>query len=245
MCHRHPSTAAEVPTRRRLLSAAGASFALLALPRPALVLPPDPVDLLRFFDTLALMRGQGPDDARAGWVRKWAGPVAVTLYDAPAPLWAALDGLLARLQVLTRVPLTLVRRRPPRGNRIALRVVARGRLAERYGPSGAVCMTSSFGRNGRLHTAEVELSARFLDCLAHELMHAMGFDNHWYGRGVGAWIPSVLASRRSALRAPGLSRYDEMALSLLYDARLEPGTPRPLALPIAAGILDAALRRGG
>jgi hypothetical protein len=229
------------PTRRDVLSGAGASFAVLALPRPALDPAPDPQDLLRFFDRLALMRGNRRGDARASWVRKWSGPVVVTLYDAPAPLWSALDGLLGRLQGLVGVPLTLSRR-TVRGNRITVRVIPQRSLAERY--DTAVCMTSSFGRGGRLHTAHVELGADYLDCLAHEMMHAMGFDNHWYGDGVGVSMQSALAPRHSPLRAPGLSRYDRMALGLLYDSGLEPGMPRPLALPAAGQVLDKIFRRG-
>ena len=78
----------------------------------------------------------------------------------------------------------------------------------------------------------------FEDCLHHEFMHALGFDNHWPGPKSGIAASSSLAHRYSAERTQGYSDWDKMAIRMLYHPRLRPGTPRSAALVDAADIVS-------
>lgn len=236
-----PSTARRID-RRRLLRGASAALGLALAPglltRDTLASRPATGAALRFFDNLALMRGQSSGAARPGWVRKWMGPVAVRLVGDVEP--PALSGAAHVLDALCRwsgLEFALALGRAPAGNVVTIDVMNHQRLIERYG--GPVCMTSTYGNGGVLHTGHVEVSERYADCLRHELMHAIGFDNHWPGTA-GA-MPSVLAPRYSAARAADFSPWDELAIRALYDPRLEPGMPRHIALPLAARIVEELL----
>ncbi len=198
--------------------------------------------VLNFFDTLALMRGDGGDGARPCWVRKWTRPVAVCLGPgATAQHYVETRRALKTLRRWTGLPFALAHREEVRGNLITIDILPHREMVERYGPDGAVCMTETFGRGGRLHTGRVEVSERYCDCLGHELMHAIGFDNHWRGAGTSAAMPSVLAPRFAAHRVTGFSPWDELAVRLLYHPRMRPGTPRRQALAVAGEIVGEML----
>jgi hypothetical protein len=232
--------------RRPFLRGGAAALGVGVLPQPFVgdwlrrQPTPDAGEALRFFDSLALMRGRRPGDARPGWVRKWTRPVAVRLVGAVTP--PALAGMAEVLDALSAwcgLEYTLALDDAPPGNLLTIDIMDHERLIERYG--GPVCMTTTYGRGGALHTGLVEVSERFADCLRHELMHALGFDNHWHGAGVDAAMPSVLAPRDTADRVADFSPWDEVAIRALYDRRLAPGMPRHLALPLASRIVDELL----
>ena len=103
---------------------------------------------------------------------------------------------------------------------------------------GAVCRAATRGIDGTIHSGRVEISVLYLDCLRHELMHALGFDNHWPGPKSGVDASSSLAHRSSAERTKGYSEWDKMAIRMLYHPRLRPGTPRSAALTHAAEIIS-------
>ncbi len=74
----------------------------------------------------------------------------------------------------------------------------------------------------------MRINAAFPDCIEHELMHAIGFDNHWLvGPEIG--IPSVMAPRESAARAFDYSAWDAAAIGIFCDPRLPPGLMRGAA----------------
>jgi len=86
----------------------------------------------------------------------------------------------------------------------------------------------------------IEISQRYADCLHHELMHGLGFDNHWTGPMATEARPSVLAHRGAPARAQAFSTYDLAAIRLLYDPRLIPGTRRDRALARARALIAGA-----
>ncbi len=165
------------------------------------------------------------------------------------------DSAIAPLSRWTGLPF---RRAPEYGPaEITIEVMSDQAQIDQFGAGGQVCTCATFGWGGRLHTGRIEISARHADCLPHELMHAVGFDNHWAGDGGdsgggegsgdsggdpgGDPLRSALALRHSPYRADGFTRWDELAIRTLYDPRLEPRMPRRRALPIARIILASLM----
>ena len=187
-------------------------------------------DAVLFIDALALTRRSLTGTAEAGWVRRWHGPVAVTLEGVPVPgLPEMLTATLARVSEWTGLPFRLVDSAEA-GNRVTIRVRPHGEMVERFGVGGNVCLTSTYGYSGRLHRAVVDISDRYLDCLDHELMHVLGFDNHWHGNGVTQPMASVLSPRRSPDRRSAFSIWDILAIRTLYNEELRPGMARSEAV---------------
>ncbi|MFQ5957999.1 MAG: hypothetical protein ACE5LF_01380, partial [Alphaproteobacteria bacterium] len=182
--------------------------------------------------------GHGPSEP--GGVRKWTRPVTVRVYGAPErrPL-AELADVLATLSRWTRLPFRLVGHDVYDDARIGVHFVAQGTMETRY--DGPVCHCATYGNGGRLHIGVIEVAEGYTDCLRHEFMHAVGFDNHWAGPHATEDMPSVLAHRYAAARADDFSLCDELAIRILYDARLAPGMPRADALPIARDVVGEVL----
>ncbi len=235
---RWPSEAGALSRRAVLALAAGLGAAAF-LPRPPVEAPEgDPVaDMLAFFDTLALSPGGRFGWARQTRVRKWDGPVDVTLTGLERPDFAArlADGL-ALLEDWTGLRLVLGGTGNSREITVELKS-HRAMMAE-DNPRRFVCMTFTRGWAGALYRGRIAVSEDYTDCLEHELMHALGFDAHWTGEGVARRMPSVLAPRHSPLRATHYSRWDELAIRTLYDRRLRPGMDRPVARAVAREILS-------
>ncbi|MHA1569784.1 MAG: hypothetical protein ACTSXZ_09960 [Alphaproteobacteria bacterium] len=243
---------AATPISRRdwLVGAAAAAAGAILAPDPARALlragTPDRLDVAtRFFDLLALLdQEDNGGGATPGWVRKWVRPVRVRLRGSASTRFAAeLENALAPLSRWTGLPF---RRGPEYGpNEITIEVKSGQAQIEQIGAGGQVCTCATFGWGGRLHTGHIEISARHADCLRHELMHAIGFDNHWAGvggpRSADGRVRSALARRHSPHRADGFTRWDELAIRTLYDPRLEPRMPRARALPIAREILSSLI----
>jgi hypothetical protein len=72
-------------------------------------------------------------------------------------------------------------------------------------------------------------------CIAHELMHALGFPNH------SAVLPSV-ASPLHGKQA--FTKWDRTALRILYDRRLRNGMTEGEAMPLGREILHQIWRQG-
>lgn len=199
---------------------------LLLLPGTATARPSDD-GVLQMFGSLALTRGEG----ESGWVRKWTGPVRVLVEgEVAAPALERLDRLLHQVSALTG--LAFARDEPARGRKIQIRFrphdVVRQRLRD-----GSVCMSWTFGNSGALHTGLLLVSDDYVDCLAHEFMHLLGFDAHWRGAA-----PSVLAHRRARNRASDLSVWDCAMIRLLYHPSLTTGLDRQPAMSVARAILE-------
>lgn len=243
---------AATPVSRRewLVGAAAVATGAILAPQPARALlqggTPRQIDhATRFFDLLALLnQDEDGGDPTPGWVRKWVTPVRVRLRgSASARLAAELESAMTPLSRWTGLSF---RRAPEFGPaEITIETKSDQAQIEQLGAGGQVCTCETFGWGGRLHTGHIEISARHADCLRHELMHAVGFDNHWAGGGgprYGAGqVRSALALRESPFRADGFTRWDELAIRTLYDPRLEPRMPRARALPIARDILASLM----
>lgn len=230
------------PWRPAAFCAAALGLALLLGPASARVPPAETADqaiddAVAFFDTVALTRRNADGIAEAGAVRRWRGSVAVTLEGVAVPGFReVVAASLARLSDWTGLAFRLVDR-PGSADRIAIRIRPGRPAAGKLGTGDAVCLTSAESEAGRLHRAVIDIGERYLDCLDHELMHALGFDNHWHGDGVAQPIASVLAPRRSPDRRSGFSSWDILAIRMLYSAELPPGLARAEALARARAIL--------
>lgn len=204
---------------------------------------PDAEDLMLFFDHLALRRASKNGGVRPGWVRKWQQPVSVRTYGLNAiGHRRQIREILAAVTDWTGVPFRM--RAPGRnGNEISIYFLSRSEMKRNNGPNGPVCRAQTRGNNGRIHTGRLEISDGFTDCLAHEFMHAIGFDNHWPGLKIGLGAPSVLADRYAPERRNWFTKWDELAIKTLYHPDLPPGTRRDDALPIARAIVNGTVRR--
>jgi hypothetical protein len=186
--------------------------------------------LIDFFDVLALHKppylGAVP-----WWTRKWMASPTVVLDNAEVQaLKPRIARALARLETWTGLDFPLADGpREPANVQIVIGMV-RPRDPETP-PSrwDTACFTTSVGERGRLARASVRINAAYPDCIEHELMHAIGFDNHWLAGPETAML-SVLAPREGALRALDYSAWDAAAIRLLYDSRLPPGLMRDEAL---------------
>ncbi len=244
---RHGAPARPGLARRPVLLGAALSLAALAIgPAPAASRPGparrlDPDRSLAFFDAVALRLNNPCGPAKPRWVRKWTGPVWVRVTGNPgARRLAETRHILATLQGWTGVPFRLTRRAVAGGNRTTIHFLDHAAMEARYGVGGPLCHCATYGNGGRLHTGIIEVSNPYASCLRHELMHGLGFDNHWTGPLAGAGMPSVLAGRGAEARSPDFSVWDEMAVRTLYDPRLIPGMPYDRALATARGILSGS-----
>ena len=236
----------ERPRRRRfavLLAAAVtiAAFAVSQAPLTAILPPPQPVgaEAVRFFDKLALLRGDGRGSERPGHVRKFTRPVAIQLTgDNRAAFRDDVEKIAQQLSAWTGVSFYVAAAAKPGHGIVRVDVLSHADMQRRYGVGGPVCFSRTWGYGGRLRHALIEVSEKFGDCLAHEFMHAVGFDNHWTGPPAMAGRPSVLALRHHPARTKDFSAWDRMAIRLLYDWRLPAGTPRNVALPIVEALVS-------
>ncbi len=198
-------------------------------------------DLLKFFDTLALMRTTQSDPGpRPGKVRKWTKPVIVRSRGADAAAYRdTMKDLVEETSDLTGLHFKYASGKRTSDNVITVYFVSEAEMKQIYGPeSRSVCFTHTRGRAGELRHGRIRLRKGFEDCLHHEFMHALGFDNHWPGPKSGVNASSSLAHRHSAERTQGYSEWDKLAIRMLYHPRLQPGSPRSRALSDAAEIVS-------
>lgn len=217
---------------------AAAAPAVRALDEP----PAEPLspEFIRFFDTLALTEDYGPFNNRPPWVRKWAGPVRVMLDKRAETLRGEIAELLVRISAWTDLSFSLL---PPgtvsvpdSWNVISVKLLPRINFQRLYKTRDVVCQTETHGLGGALQVGYMVLSEGYTDCLRHEFMHALGFDSHWYPQSASE-IRSVLAYRDSASRADDYTRWDVMAIRILYDWRIRAGMNREKSLSIAHEVI--------
>jgi len=190
---------------------------------------------------LALMRATRRDSRpRPGKVRKWTGPVIVKTRGAGATAYRdLLHATLEETSDLTGLEFKSASGVRALDNLITIYFLSEQEMKRLYGPeSKSVCYTHTRGRSGELRYGRIRVREDFADCLHHEFMHALGFDNHWPGPKSGIAASSSLAHRLSAERTQGYSDWDKMAIRMLYHPRLLPGSPRNAALEDAAEIIS-------
>ena len=193
-------------------------------------------DFIQFFDTLALTADYGPFNNRPPWVRKWSGPVRIVLDPSAEVLRGEIETLSARLSGWAGIPFTVA---PPdtataadTWNVITVQLLRRRVFQRLYNSRDVVCQTETHGVGGALQVGYMVLSEGYTDCLKHEFMHALGFDSHW-NPAASSDIRSVLAYRESAARSEDFTRWDIMAIRVLYDGRIRAGMTRQKSLRIA------------
>ena len=195
-------------------------------------------DLLHFISTLALTQEDRSGGKNPGWVRRWTRPVKVHIEgDVTGAVRDEVARVLTTISRWTRLPFRTSGISSRRHGNLTLRLLPHDEVRDHYGRRGPVCMTWTFGNGGRLHTALMDLSDHYADCLEHEFLHAVGIDNHWTAPEAISGIRSVMAPRGSAARSRSYSRWDEMMVRLLYDRRLKPGMPQDRALVALRQIL--------
>ncbi len=198
---------------------------------------------IEFFDTLALTADFGPFNRRPAWVRKWNGPVTVTLSGSAEKLRGEIERLTRRVSVWTGLPFSVASpgARPIADGRntIDVRLIPQTDANNTFASGDIVCQAETHGMGGALHTGYIVVSERYVDCLTHEFMHVLGFDSHWRPTGPTN-IRSVLALRGTEMRTSDFSNWDILAIRLLYNQRIHAGMPRGRSLVIA----NEVIRRG-
>ena len=96
----------------------------------------------------------------------------------------------------------------------------------------ADCYAHLHGQENRIDGATVYIGMAkaegFQDCVVHELMHVFGFRYH----------SGILRSALSPAHGEDeLTEWDELALRVLFDPRLEVGAPRDQTLPVIRQIV--------
>ena len=195
---------------------------------------------IEFFDTLALTADFGPFNRRPAWVRKWNGPVTVTLSGPAEKLRGEIERLTRRVSRWTGLAFSVAtpgsRPVPDGGNSINIRLIPQADTTAAFASGDIVCQTETHGMGGALHTGYMVISERYVDCLTHEFMHVLGFDSHWRPAGPTN-IRSVLALRDTEMRTADFSSWDIRAIQLLYNQRIHAGMPRGRSLVIANEVI--------
>jgi hypothetical protein len=202
-------------------------------------LPGTPDEVIEFFDAIALQRPDRDGRIRPGWIRKWT--TAATLRTRGMGAISHRDDLATtatRLTTLTRLPFRYSGNTPEGAGEILVYYYSSNEMRRLYRGDGTLCMTRSDGRRGVIHHAELRIGNKHADCVDHELMHAIGFDNHWNRRPSSPPVRSVLAPRFGPDRAKRFSAWDAAAIRILYHPRMRPRMRRDEALREARAIVD-------
>jgi hypothetical protein len=235
------------PVRRNLLLAGGvltlAAFVVPQLPsselRDDLTSPADKA--VAFIDSLALTQVRN-DRLAHTWVRRWDRDVDVLLMTpAPDNLVEDLDDALVTLADLTGLNLARADARVAGRGVFDIYVRTGTEMSEEFGNGLMFCNTHSRGFAGSMRFARIDISEDHPGCLRHELMHALGFTNHWEEPVAHPSMASVLAKHGSPFRSSDYSKWDELAIRTLYDPELPPGTHRSLALGTIRTRVERAL----
>ena len=173
---------------------------------------------------------------------KWQSPVHAILIDAERDARERVRGLFAEFEALTGIEFVLSEADSAANIKIFFSDRQWYRTAAQDSFEGAnniLCFTSStLDRNGALVHATVVIpddlrSGTSAGCLAHELMHALGFAGH-----PGRQIASALRNGRNDGR---LTLNDRILIRALYDDALVPGLPREDFVATARTIIEHLL----
>jgi len=156
-----------------------------------------------------------------------------------------LEWHLERFRLLSGVDLQYVDRREDANLRIAL--APSDMVIERAGSADTLCLTEYEPTEGPIVWADVFVpipdgrSDWFDNCVAHELMHAIGFFAHPKDND-----DRSILEQGAPFRVRTFTLLDAIGIKLLYDRRLRVALPRDRALPIARALAEeliAALPR--
>lgn len=201
-------------------------------------------EVVGYFDSVALQVDRGifgSEGTEPKPVARWEGPVQVHLAGPLTPLLRRrLDWHLERFRLLSGIDLRQVARRADANLRIQL--APSEVVVERSGSADALCLTEYEPRVGSILWAEIFIpvpdgrSDWFDNCVAHELMHAVGFFAHPKdndGRSI--------LEQGAPYRVRTFTVLDAIGIRMLYDRRLRTALPRDRALPIARVVAEEML----
>ena len=205
--------------------------------------PSSPDALLRNFERMAF----GEDGPALEWstLERWGQPVAAILVgDGGEPYRADIETVFAIFEAMTGLEFTLPQADSAADIEIFFseRAWFRSATANRFPQSGRVlCFANTLTDfSGTVISAVAVIpndlrETRVDECIAHELMHTLGFPGH----------PS--RTLNSALRNGNASRNltvnDMILIRTLYDPRLRPGMLRGEVLLLAKEIIGEMLGR--
>jgi hypothetical protein len=186
--------------------------------------------LVRFVDELVF---GGPFDAHKEQdkrITRWSGEMRVAIMGPGAKDYREpLAGHLASMADLSGLDARMIAAGDQDANVMVELVDELDFLVNR---EYANCYVRKYRRKNRIYRAKVYIGMAepegFRRCLVHELMHVFGFGYH----------SGIVRSALSPVhREAKLTEWDELALRVLFDSRLEVGAPRDQTLPIIRQII--------
>jgi hypothetical protein len=219
-----------------------AALVAVAGPPVAAEVPPALDQLVGYFDSVALQDDTsmfGSEGTVPKPVSRWEQPILVHISgSASESLEERLKWHLERFRLLSGVELSYVARRDQANLRITL--TSSAEVTARAGSADTMCLTQYEPESGAIDFADIYLPLSqtvWLDnCMAHELMHAVGFYAHPKDNG----NRSVL-EQGAPPRLRTFTTLDVAGIRMLYDPRLRIGLERERALPIARAIAEELL----
>lgn len=176
----------------------------------------------------------------AGRLSKWRSPVTVAIAEGATPEnIQATRGRIEILAALSGLEIELLDR-DASGGALKLYFSDRKDFVINGNQQAACYAQSETDDDGWIFRAEVHVSRVDegewrIDCLTHELLHALGWRGHTHS------IRSAISYMHGESE---LTRWDEYLMRTLYDPRLEAGTPKADALPTVRAILRELLMEG-
>lgn len=196
--------------------------------------PPILDELLGFFDSVALQDDNSMFGS-AGTVPKpvsrWEQPIYVYIDGATSDeMEDRLRWHLERFQMLSGTELHYATRRDQAN--LLINMTTASDVISRAGSADTLCLTQYEPSSGPIDYADIYIPLGepvWLDnCMAHELMHAVGFYAHPKDNGNRSVLEQGAPPRLRTFTA-----LDVAGIRMLYDPRLRVGLPRDRALPIA------------
>ncbi len=211
----------------------GAAAASLSIPSDGRAASGGVEQLLKSFDQVTM---GGAGESQLGRIAKWVAPIRVKLAGpVSSTAKSVILEALKTFSELTSLDVALVDE-SKEGENILIDFGGRAgkwhcTLQPRLSNGSAMRYATIYidRTNLDLRPSGVRILRR---CVRHELMHALGFLGHTHS------IDSILSYRHPNF---DFTKWDELFVRTLYDPRLEVGTPRELALPVACEVISELL----
>lgn len=217
-----------------------AALLLIVSAAPAAGEQPPVVDqLVGFFDSIALQDDNsmfGSEGTVPKPVSRWEQPIHVHIAGAASEaMEERLRWHLERFRLLSGAELHYVARRDQANMRIIM--TSSTEVTSRAGSADTLCLTQYEPSTGAIDFADIYIPLNepiWLDnCMAHELMHAIGFYAHPKDNDNRSVLEQGAPPRLRTFTA-----LDVAGIRMLYDPRLRVGLTRDRALPIARQIAE-------
>ncbi len=180
--------------------------------------------IYRFVDEISFGGPLDPVARRDSRLARWAEPLQVAFLEGETPeLIILVEEHLAIFARLTGVPVRYLEDEDDANVTVSFKSDPDFLANREYVP----CYVGLRSRGKELRQANIEISVadpeRIERCVAHELMHSFGFRYH---SGV---VRSILSPAHDQ---ETFSRWDELALRILYHPTVEAGMTREQAAPV-------------